>query len=79
MQNATLEQRVDALEQQFAALRAEVVNGREQKPWLRVQGLFAGDEAMREIFEEALKLRERDRQRARRRSATKPATHRAKK
>jgi hypothetical protein len=78
MPNATLAQRVDALEQQFAALRAEVVNGREQKPWLRVQGMFGGDEGMREIFDEALKLRERDRQLARRRSAAKPATDRAK-
>jgi hypothetical protein len=67
MPNATLEQRVDALEQQLAALKVEVVNGREQRPWLRVQGLFAGDDGMREIFEEALKLRERDRKRARRR------------
>ncbi len=79
MPNATLEQRIDALERELAALKAEIVNGREQKPWLRVQGVFAGDEGMREIFDEALKLRKRDRQRARRRSATKTATHRAKK
>jgi hypothetical protein len=79
MPNETLKERVDALEQQLAVLKAEVVNGREQKPWLRVQGVFAGDEGMKEIFDEALKLRERDRQRARRRSATKPATPRAKK
>lgn len=66
MPNATLEQRVDALEQEVAALKTEVVNGRGQRPWLRVQGIFAGDEGMREIFEEALKLRERDRKSARR-------------
>jgi hypothetical protein len=79
MPNETLKERVDALEQQLAVLKAEVVNGREQKPWLRVQGVFAGDSGMREIFDEALKLREQDRRRARRRPAAKPATHRAKK
>jgi hypothetical protein len=75
MPNATLAQRVDALEQQLAALTTEVVNGSDQKPWLRVQGFFAGDEGMREIFEEALKLRERDRQRARRRPTSMTPTH----
>jgi uncharacterized coiled-coil protein SlyX len=76
MPKATLEQRVDALEQQLAALKTEVVNGRDQKPWLRVQGIFAGAEGMREIFEEALKLRERDRQRARRRPTNTAPPHR---
>jgi hypothetical protein len=74
----TLEQRVAALEQQVAQMKAQGINGRDQKPWLRVQGVFAGDEGMKEIFEEALKLREKDRQRSRRRYTKKPATRRAK-
>jgi hypothetical protein len=79
MPNTTLEQRVEALEQQLAALKAEVGSGREQKPWLRVLGMFAGDEGMKEIFDEALKYREQDRERARRRSTRKPAARRGKK
>ena len=79
MTNLTLDERVAALEQQVAELKAQGVNGRDQKPWLRVQGAFAGDEGMKEIFDEALKLREKDRQRARGRSTKKAATRRAKK
>jgi hypothetical protein len=78
MPNPTLEQRVAVLEQQVAELKAQGRNGRDQKPWLRVLGMFAGDEGMKEIFEEALKLREQDRQRARR-STKKAAKPRAKK
>jgi hypothetical protein len=78
MPNASLEHRVEALERQVAELRAERVNGRDQKPWLRVQGIFAGDEGMKEIFDEALRLREKDRQGARRRHNKKTATRRAK-
>jgi hypothetical protein len=78
MPNPTLEQRVAALEQQVAELKAEGVNGRERKPWLRVQGIFANDAGMKEIFEEALKLREKDRQRARRGVTRKTSTRRAK-
>jgi len=78
MPKSTVEQRVAALEQKVAALMPSGENGRDQKPWLRVQGMFAGDDGMREIFDEALKLREEDRQRTRRRSAKKPAASRAK-
>jgi len=67
MPNLTLEQRVTALEQQVAELKAQGMNNGENKPWLRVLGIFAGDEGMKEIFDEALKLCEKDRQRARRR------------
>jgi hypothetical protein len=79
MPNATLEQRVAVLEQQVAALMGQRVNGRDPKPWLRVQGIFGGDEGMKEIFNEALRLREKDRQAARRRSTKKAAPRGAKK
>jgi hypothetical protein len=78
MPNPTLEQRVAVLEQKVAELTAQGVNGRDQRPWLRVQGIFGGDEGMKEIFDEALKLREQDRQRARRRSTKKAGRRRAK-
>ncbi len=60
MPNRTLEQRVTALEHQVAALKIREMNGRDEKPWLHVQGIFAGDRGMREIFDEALKLRDHD-------------------
>jgi len=74
----TLEQRVAVLEQKIAQLTPPEVNGRDQKPWLRVQGMFGGNAGMKEIFDQALKLREQDRQRARRRATKKAATNRAK-
>jgi hypothetical protein len=78
MPNPTLEQRVSALEREVAELKSHGANGRDLKAWLRVQGIFAGDEGMKEIFDEALKLREQNRQRARRHTK-KAATARIKK
>jgi hypothetical protein len=75
MSHLTLEQRVAVLEKQMAEVNA---NGSKEKPWLRTMGIFAGDEGMREIFAEALKLREQDRRKARRRGAKKPAAARGK-
>ncbi len=79
MPNTTLEQRVSALEREVADLKAQQTNGHEQKPWLRALGMFAGDAGMKVIFDEALKFRERDRQRARRRNSRPAAPRRAKK
>ena len=59
MANTPLERRVTALEQQVAELSSQKLNGYDAKPWLAVAGIFAGDEGMKEIFDEALKLRER--------------------
>jgi hypothetical protein len=78
MPHLTLEQRVAALEQQVAELRAQQANGASEKPWLRTMGMFAGDEVMKEVFDDALKLREEDRRKARRLYAKK-APRRAKK
>jgi hypothetical protein len=75
----TLEQRVSLLEQEVAEIKAQQSNGSKEKPWLRTIGKFAGDEVMKEIFDEALKYRERDRERARRRSAKKVPKSRVKK
>lgn len=69
MSKPTLEQRVAALEQQVAELKTAVETGERPKDWRRTIGMFAGDEMMKEIFDEALKIREADREKARRRYA----------
>jgi hypothetical protein len=70
MLNSSLTQRVAVLEQQVAELKAQAASGGDRKPWLRVQGIFAGNDRMKEIFDEALKLRDADRRQARRKKAT---------
>lgn len=67
MPQLSLEERVAALEQQVAELKAALANGHRPKDWRRTIGMFTGDEVMKSIFDEALKLREQDRERARRR------------
>jgi hypothetical protein len=69
MVQATLEQRVAALEQQVAELRAAAANGSPEKDWRRTIGMFTGDKVMKQIFDEALRFREADREKARRRFA----------
>jgi len=67
MARPTLEERVRVLELQVAQLRDELnAKGRRKKDWRRAVRAFAGDEGMQEIFREAMRLREADRQRARR-------------
>ena len=79
MSGLTLEQRLAVLEKQMAELKAQKSNGPAEKPWLRTMGMFAGDQGMKEIFDEALKLREKDRQRARRRQTDKRRARQAEK
>jgi len=64
-----LEARVAELEKQFAELRAAGANGTRRKDWRRTIGMFTDDPGMQQIFEEAMRIREADRARARRRSA----------
>jgi hypothetical protein len=75
MSRATLEDRVAILERQVAELRA-AGTGANGKDWRRTVGMFAGDEQMKEILDEARKYREADRRKARRRYA-KPRTRKA--
>jgi hypothetical protein len=63
MNKSTLEERVAALERQVAELREVVTNGNQTKDWRRTIGMFAGDEVMKEIFDEPLKYRQEDRER----------------
>jgi hypothetical protein len=78
MMNLTLEQRVAALEQQVAELTTHQANGATKKPWMETIGMFTNDEGMKEIFDEAMRLREKDRRNAYRRY-DKKAARRAKK
>jgi len=65
----TLEDRVAALEREVAELKTAAANGSRTKDWRRAIDMLRGDEGMREIFDAALKEREKDRERARRRYA----------
>ena len=69
MHRPTLEERVRLLELQVAQLRDELsAKGRRKKDWRRAIAVFADDEGMQEIFREAMRLREADRQKARRKA-----------
>lgn len=66
MNQATLEERVQKLEDNVAQLMAEAGRPKRGKDWRRTVGMFAGDEVMRQIDAEGRKIREADRRRARR-------------
>jgi hypothetical protein len=72
MSQQTLEERVAALEKEVARLsdllRPATEPGRDD--WKSVVGMFANDPIMKEIDEETRKIRERDRERARKRWKT---------
>jgi hypothetical protein len=72
-----LEQRVEFLEAQVAELRAARAN--VAKDWRRTIGAFTDDAGMQEILREAMRLREADRQQARKPPSAKasddPARH----
>jgi hypothetical protein len=73
MHPLSLEQRVAALEQELADLKSRRGQRRE-KDWRRTIGMFSDDPGMKEVFAEAMKLREADRSKARRRKhAKRPA------
>jgi hypothetical protein len=67
MAHPSLEARVASLENQVTELQTTVANGQRAKDWRRTIGMFTGDEGMQQFFEDALKIREADRERARRR------------
>jgi hypothetical protein len=73
MKKNALELRVAALEQEVAKLKASVLNWPNGPTWQKTIGMFAGDEITREVLEEAMKLREKDRAQARRRASSQRA------
>jgi hypothetical protein len=62
----SLEQRIAALVQEVADLKAQREAGPSGKDWRRTIGMFTDNPGMQEIFAEAMKLREADRKKARR-------------
>ena len=70
MTQLSLEERVAILEHQISELKASLANGAGSRDWRSTAGMFAGDEVMKQIDEEVRKIRERDRQRARRRPSS---------
>lgn len=65
MTQRTLEDRVIALEREVAELKQHLTGGTRPKDWRRTIGVFAGNKLMKEIDEEARKIREAERQKAR--------------
>lgn len=60
--------RLASLEQQLTALKAEVAKA-SQPDWRRSVGMFAGNEGMKAIIEAGRKIREADREKARKAAA----------
>jgi len=65
MTQASLEERLNALEKQVAELQVQVQKLVRPKDWRNAVGMFEGDEGMKRIFENARKIREEDRRRTR--------------
>jgi hypothetical protein len=69
MSKATLEERVAALEREVARLKAALAESTRPRTWQDTVGMFTGDEAMKGLFDPGLELREKDREKARRKFA----------
>ncbi len=72
MSQATLEERVAALEMQVRALLSSSAETGRGKDWRRTRGAFTGDDFMKQVFEEGRKIRDAERKRAQPRSRKKP-------
>lgn len=66
MAQLSLEERMAALERQVADIKATIERETGTKDWRSTLGMFSGNEMMKEIDEEARKIREADRRKARR-------------
>lgn len=66
MQTATLEERVSQLERRLDELsQGKSVSSPPPKDWRRTVGMFQGDPIMKEVIDEALRMREAERAAAR--------------
>jgi hypothetical protein len=66
MSDATLEKRVADLEMKVASLMGDIPAPVSQSTWRTAIGMFTGDSLMREIDDEGRKIREADREQAKR-------------
>ena len=69
MSQPTLEERVKRLEIDVAALKKGAHNGEKRTDWRSIIGMFKDEEGMKRIFDNALAIREKDREAARRRES----------
>jgi hypothetical protein len=67
MSQTELKKRLEIVEKKVEELEATLRNGGRKKDWRRTIGMFTDDPGMQELFDDAMKLREADRERARRR------------
>jgi hypothetical protein len=58
-------ERIKALELQIRDIRMSIGNAQNEKQWWRTIGMFSGDEVMKRIDEACRKIREADREKAR--------------
>ncbi len=65
----TLEERVATLEKQVAQLMATAEKAAQPKDWRSTVGMFSGDQVMKDTDAAGQAIRERERQRARKRPA----------
>ncbi len=61
MSTVSLEQRVEALEAQYAELLAVVGDKPPKDAWRKVVGMFANDPQIEELHKETQRIREEDR------------------
>jgi hypothetical protein len=73
MADLSLKERVAALESQMAKILAQQANGAGKKDWRRTVGMFTDNPGMQELFAEAQKVRDADRQRSGRRRSKRRA------
>ncbi|HLW66246.1 MAG TPA: hypothetical protein VKS79_13115 [Gemmataceae bacterium] len=73
MKPLTVDQRLAVLEHELSELKALRGQG-HVKDWRRTIGIFTDNPGMKELFAEAMKLREADRRKARRRQSRKRPT-----
>ncbi|HTK76180.1 MAG TPA: hypothetical protein VL371_13035 [Gemmataceae bacterium] len=59
-------ERIKALELQIRDVRMSIGNAQDEKQWWRTIGMFSGDEVMKRIDEAGRKIREAEREKARR-------------
>lgn len=73
MTPVTLERRLKTLESQIAQLQDEIrsIRGVKKKDWRRTIGAFTDDEGLKEVLQDALRLREADRKKGRSKKAPK--------
>ena len=71
MSSPNVSRRIAELEARIAELTARVSTLEGTNDWRSVVGMFTGDEAMKQIDAAGQRIREQDRQKARRRKAPK--------